>query len=195
MGRAVRNKYGKFADRQILHYSIARPADEAVVYLKAHIPKTRSNAIPAERSVHAMMHPVPVEGAPTPNSSAMLPKKHLTPSPPIIVHHLYVLYPTSLRLLLLAALNLHDLPASRSTPSRHPRAGLQHYRSPPCAHAHHSSRKLVPAIRRLEYVLLHRDAEAIAVVLWGGDGGFIFAAVFDPGLELFVPGVGADAVC
>jgi len=52
----------------------------------------------------------------------------------------------------------------------------------------------VPAVRSLEDVLLHGDAEAVAVVLGGGDGWFILAAVFDPGFEFLVPGVCADTV-
>lgn len=46
----------------------------------------------------------------------------------------------------------------------------------------------------LEYILHHADAETIAVVFGRGDGGFVFTAVFDPRFELFVPGVGSDAI-
>jgi len=52
----------------------------------------------------------------------------------------------------------------------------------------------VPAIGGLEDVLLHGDAEAVAVVLGGRDGGLVLAAVLDPRLEFLVPCVGADAV-
>jgi hypothetical protein len=53
----------------------------------------------------------------------------------------------------------------------------------------------MPYSRGLEYILHHTDSETVAVVFGRGDGGFVFAAVFDPGFELFVPGVGSDAIC
>lgn len=55
--------------------------------------------------------------------------------------------------------------------------------------------KLVPAIRRLQDVLSHCNAEAITVVLWRRDRRFVLSAIFDPCFELLVPRVCADAVC
>jgi hypothetical protein len=60
---------------------------------------------------------------------------------------------------------------------------------------HHSPTKLMPAVRRLEYVFLHRDAEAVAIVFGRRDGGFVLAAILDPRFKFLVPGVGADTVC
>lgn len=55
--------------------------------------------------------------------------------------------------------------------------------------------ELMPAIGRLEDILLHGHSEAIAVVLRRCDGWFILTPVLDPGFELLVPGVGSYAIC
>lgn len=93
--------------------------------------------------------------------------------------------------LYLPALYFHNLRR------RAPQSRLQHNRLTGAEQrtAHDSAGELMPAIGRLQDVLVHGASEAIAVVSRRGDCGFVLAAVFDPRFEFLVPGVGTDAVC
>jgi len=135
----------------------------------------------------------------TPNTDAIYAFKtpHEAPSHAIPISQLQSTHThlnfRSLRLLHLTAFNLHNLPRTRRRTSQHSRSpygARTRY-----AHAHNPPLKLVPTVRRLQNVLFHGDAEAVAVVFGRGDCWLVFAAVFDPGFQLFVPGVCAYAVC
>ena len=52
--------------------------------------------------------------------------------------------------------------------------------------------KLMPAIGSQKDIIRYRGSKATAVVLRVRDRGFVFAPVFNPGLQFLVPGVSAD---
>lgn len=53
---------------------------------------------------------------------------------------------------------------------------------PPVSTRSHSARELMPAVWRLEDILLHRDSESVSIILGRRDRRLVLAAILDPGL-------------